>query len=244
MSIIDHPDIDAADTADRSLRPGQFRVSFALDGIDFRTLVLGDPVPLGRQILKAAGIKDIDGHALFVITPEGDFEDVRADEDYDLRDRPVPRFIAFSGDPLYRFKLNESRIVWGQTSIPETVLRSLAGIGANEAVFLEVRGGTDDLIEPGSTADLTAPGAEKFITAVYRVTYAFLVNGKRYETEHKKLTGAQIKAMVPGWDATHDLSLEGHGDEADRIVLDEESISLEPKHGIRHFSSVPKANFG
>jgi hypothetical protein len=33
----------------------------------------------------------VDGHALFVITPEGDFEDVRADEEVDLRDRAAHR---------------------------------------------------------------------------------------------------------------------------------------------------------
>lgn len=247
MSIIDHPDIDDVENAvkeGRALRPGRYRVSFALDDIDYQPIVLEDPVPLGRQILKAGGIKDVDGHALFVITPEGDFEDVRADEEVDLRDRAVHRFVAFSTDPLYRVKLNDSRIVWGRPSIPEAVLRSLAGIGADEAVFLEVRGGKDKLIEPGSEADLASAGVEKFITAPNKVTYTFFVNGKPYQTDQNKLTGAQIKAMVPDWDQTHDLSLEGAGDDPDRIIGDDEAVSLDPKHGVRRFSSVPKANFG
>ena len=82
MSITDHPDIDDVELAvreNRPLRPGRYRVSFALDSVDYRPTVLDDPVPLGRQVLKAAGIKDVDGHSLFVITPDGDFEDVRAD---------------------------------------------------------------------------------------------------------------------------------------------------------------------
>lgn len=247
MSILEDLDIDDVELAvqqDRPLRPGRYRVSFALDGVDYHPLILDDPVPLGRQILKAAGVKDIDGHALFVVTQEGDFEDVRADEDVDLRERLAHKFIAFSTDPLHRVMLNESRIVWGQPSIPESVLRSLAGIGEDEAVFLEVRGGTDKLIELGTEADLTAPGVEKFITAAVKTSYFFFVNGQRYETDKKKLTGAQIKAMVSGWDETHDLALEGHADEPDRTIGDEESISLDPKHGVRRFSSVPKANFG
>lgn len=247
MSILEDIDIDDVELAvqqDRPLRPGRYRVSFAIDGVNYRPLILEDPVPLGRQILKAAGIKDIDGHALFVVTQEGDFEDVRADEDVDLRERLAYKFIAFSTDPLHRVMLNDSRIVWGEPSIPESVLRSLAGIGEDEAVFLEVRGGTDKLIEPGAEADLTAPGVEKFITAAVKTSYFFFVNGKRYETDKKKLTGAQIKAMVSGWDETHDLALEGHADEPDRTIGDEESISLDPKHGVRRFSSVPKANFG
>jgi hypothetical protein len=247
MSIIDHPDIDDVELAvreGRPLRPGSYRVSFALDGVDYHPIVLDDPIPLGRQILKTAGIKDIDSHSLFVITPEGDFEDVRADEEVDLRDRVAYRFVAFSTNPLYPIKLNDSRVIWGRPSIPEAVLRSLAGIRDDEAVFLEVRGGQDKLIEPGTDADLTPPGVEKFITAPNKVTYTFFVNGKPYETDKKKLTGAQIKAMVPDWDQTHDLALEGEGDDPDRIIADDETISLDPKHGVRRFSSVPKANFG
>lgn len=247
MSLIENPDIDDVALAvqeDRPLRPGRYRVSFALDSVNFRSLILEDPVPLGRQILKKAALNDIDGHSLFVITSEGDFEDVRADEEVDLRGRGAYRFIAFSTDPLYRVKLNEARIVWGRSSITEAVLRALAGINDDETVFLEVRGGKDKLIERGTDVDLTADGVEKFITAPHKVTYTFFINGKPYETDKKKLTGAQIKAMVPDWDLQHDLSLEGEGDDPDRIIADDEAVSLAPKHSVRRFSSVPKANFG
>lgn len=249
MTTINTDDTDIDDVQDalragRPLRPGRQRVSFALDGIDFRAIVLDDPVPLGRQVLKAGGATPVDDHALFVITAEGDFEDVRPDEEVDLRERGAHRFVAFSGDPLYRFKLDDSRIVWGASTITETVLRALAGIGESEAVFLEVRGGSDRLIGPGENVDLSGHGVERFITAPHKSTYRFFVNGKPYETDKEKLTGAQIKGMVTGWDPTHDLSLEGQGDDPDRIIGDDETVSLDPKHGIRRFSSVPKANFG
>jgi hypothetical protein len=247
MNTTNTDDIDDAHDARRDgrpLRPGRQRVSFALDGIDFRSIDLDDPVPLGRQVLKAGGAMPVDDHALFVITDEGDFEDVRPDEEVDLRERGAHRFIAFSGDPLYRFKLNDSHIVWGASTITEMTLRVLAGIGEGEAVFLEVRGGTDRLIGPGESVDLSGHGVERFITAPHKSTYRFFVNGKPYETDKKKLTGAQIKAMVAGWDPSHDLSLEGQGDDPDRIIGDDEAVSLDPKHGVRRFSSVPKANFG
>ncbi|QTI78333.1 multiubiquitin domain-containing protein [Roseomonas marmotae] len=237
-------DVLAAVREDRQLRPGRYRVSFALNGIDFHPLLLDDPVPLGRQILKAAHLQQAEDHALFVITEEGDFEDVRPDEAVDLRGRAAYRFVAFSGDPLYRVKVNDSRIVWGMPTIPEAALRSLAQASSDEAVFLDVRGGTDRLIVPGSEVDLTQPGVEKFITAPHKPVYHFFVNGARYETDQKTLTGAEIKAMVPNWDATHDLTLEGRGDEPDRAIGDDESVSLGAAHGILRFSSVPKANFG
>lgn len=238
-------DVLEAVREDRPLRPDhRYRIGFALDSVSFLPLILDDPVPLGRQILKASGIKDVDDHSLFLVTADGDFEDVRPDEEVDLRGRAAHRFVAFSTDPLYRAKLNESRIVWGRSVIPEAVLRSLAGIGEDEAVFIEIRGGRDKLIERGAEVDLTAPGIEKFITAPNKATYTFFVNGKPYETDQKRLTGEQIKAVVPDWDPSHDLALEGEGDDPDRIIPDDEAISLDPKHGVRRFSSVPKANFG
>ena len=241
----DIDDVLEAVRQDRPLRPDhRYRVRFALNGVSYLPLVLEDPVPLGRQILKTAGAMPIDNHSLFLITEEGDFEDVRPDEEVDLRDRRAHSFIAFSGDPLYRVKLNDSRIVWGLPKISEEVLRTLAGIGQDEAVFLEVRGGTDQQIDDGEDVDLTKPGVEAFITAPHKKTFHYFVDGVRYETEHQSLTGAQIKAKVENWNANHDLSLEGHGDQPDRTIDDDESVDLAPKKGVRRFSSVPKADFG
>lgn len=70
------------------------------------------------------------------------------------------------------------------------------------------------------------------------------MNDKRYTTDKRILTGAEIKAFVPGWDSTHDLVLEGHGSEPDQLVSDEERVRIDIEHGVRRFSSVPKANFG
>ena len=244
----DHDGHEAHDNANDAIRDGgemrghRHRIQFAIDGLAYRLVTLDDPVPLGRQILDAA---DANGEcALFAITERGDFEDVRPDEKVDLRERGAHRFVAFSSDRLYRFTLADRAIVWGLPKIAEDALRSLAGIDDDVGVFIEVDGGTDILIEPGTELDLSQQGVERLITAKRRPKYRFLVNGKPFESDKKKLTGAQIKAMVPDWDATHDLSLEGEGDDPDRIIPDDETISLDPKHGTRRFSSVPKANFG
>jgi hypothetical protein len=74
--------------------------------------------------------------------------------------------------------------------------------------------------------------------------YSFFVSGKKYETDQPSLTGLQIKAKVTDWDPTHDLVLEGHGNDPDEIISDDQSVSLEKDQGPRRFSSVPKANFG
>lgn len=63
-------------------------------------------------------------------------------------------------------------------------------------------------------------------------------------------TGAQIKAMikaaVPSFDPTHTLVLEGHGREQDRIINDNDEVSLVVGHGEKpkDFYSKPPTNFG
>lgn len=74
--------------------------------------------------------------------------------------------------------------------------------------------------------------------------YTFFVGSAKYETDQAQLTGAQIKAKVANWDPSHDLVLEGHGNDPDRPIRDDEVVPLENVHGPLRFSSVPKANFG
>lgn len=241
---------DIEDVADalgegRPLRnAAAYRIKMAIDSTMFTPLFVTDPVPLGRQVLAAGGIDAIEDHSLFAIVANGDFEDVRLDEPVDLRVRGVERFIAFSTDPLYRFKIDTSHIVWGLPSVSEEVLRDLADIGGDKGIYLEVRGGTDRLINPGEEVDLTQSGVERFITAARQRQYIFFVNGVRYQTDQEALTGLQVKARVADWDTNHDLVLEGHGDDPDRIIGDDEVVHLDIEHGRRRFSSVPKATFG
>lgn len=74
--------------------------------------------------------------------------------------------------------------------------------------------------------------------------FTFFVSGKKYETDQESLTGLQIKARVADWDPSHDLVLEGHGNDPDRIIADGESVPLDKDKGPLRFSSAPKANFG
>jgi hypothetical protein len=220
------------------------KADIALDGVAFKPITLADPVPLGRQILTAAKFKPPEGFSLFAIVESGDFEDVRLDEPFDLRAKGVERFIAFTGDRLFRFFANDREAKWGPETISEASLRFICGAADDEAIYLEVRGGTDRLIKPGETVDLTQPSVERFLTAKRPKIYRFFVNGVEYETDQDRLSGLQIKARVTNWDPSHDLVLEGHGDEPDRVIADDEIVNLDVPHGPRRFSSVPKANFG
>ncbi len=221
----------------------KFSARVALDSIAFSLIELDDPVPLGRQILSKANHTPPDAFSLYAILDSGDFEDVRLDETFDLRAKGTERFVAFTGDKVFRLFVNDREVKWGPETVSEATLRFLIGAKADEAVYLEVRGGTDRLIKPGDSVDLTLDGVERFITAKAPKIYRFFVNGVKYETDQAKLTGLQIKARVPSWDANHDLVLEGNGDAPDQVIADETVVRLDVTPA-RRFSSVPKANFG
>ncbi len=166
MDTPEFDDVGDAIREGRALRPANaYRILFALENIDFRRLAVADPIPLGRQILEAAGLEPELGYSLFAIIENGDFEDVRLDEPFDLRGAGAERLVAFLTDRDFKFEVNSHEERWGKPAISGKVLATLAKPGPDEAVFLEVRGGTDICVEPAMLIDLGAAGVERFFTA-------------------------------------------------------------------------------
>lgn len=162
----DVEDVGLAIREGRLLNPANnYRIKFANGGVDFNPIDIADPVPLGRQILQAAGLKPKAGYSLFAILESGDFEDVRLDEPYDLRQRGAERFVAFLTDRDFKLTVNDAQVVWGKPVISGSILYKLANTDSDHAVFLEVPGGEDRLIEPEDLMNLDDPGIERFITA-------------------------------------------------------------------------------
>ena len=141
-NVLDCDDLGEALREGRPLRRARsYRILFAQGNLEFQPLAVPDPVPLGRQILEAAGLKPEAGYSLFGILPSGDFEDVRLDEAFDLREKGAERFVAFLTDRTFKLTLDEAQIEWGEPVMKGAVLYELAKLGTEEAVFLEVRGG-------------------------------------------------------------------------------------------------------
>lgn len=159
----DIEDVGAAVREGRPLRPARaYRIEVSNESLQFRSITLTDPVPLGRQILAAAGSEPVDGYSLFAILPSGDFEDVRLDEPFDLRQRGAERFVMFQTDREFKFTLENDQVQWGKPVISGAALYQLGHAKAGDAIFLDVRGGEDRLIERTDLVDLTAPGIERF----------------------------------------------------------------------------------
>ena len=196
--LLDYDDLGNALREGRALRPARgYRFLLAQGDLNFQSRVVSDPVPLGRQLLEAAALDPRDGYSLIAILPSGDFEDVRLNEPFDLRERGAERFIAFQTDRDFKLTLNDHELLWGKPVISGTVLFGLAKPGEGEAVFLEVPGGEDRLIEHGELIDLVQPGIERFITA--RLTFEIIVNSRPRTVNARTVTFEQIVQLAfPG----------------------------------------------
>lgn len=165
-----------------------YRIQVANESLDFRLVTLTDPVPLGRQIIAAAGGDPVAGYSLFAILPSGDFEDIRLDETVDLRQQGAERFVMFQTDREFKFTLEDDQLQWGKPIISGAALRKLDNATEDEAIFLEVRGGEDQLVEPADLIDLTKPGIEKLFKAPKQpLTFEIIVN-----TRPKTVQGPQV----------------------------------------------------
>lgn len=197
----DFDDVGEAIAEGRGLRPARaYRIRFAQDGLDFAPLLISDPVPVGHQIIEAAGLDPDKGYSLFAIVASGDFEDVRLDEPFDLRGKGAERFIAFLTDRDYKFEINGREMRWGKPLISGRELAKLAKPGRDEAVFLDVRGGTDRMIEPSELIDLSVSGIERFVSALRPpVEIEIIVNTRKKLVRGPTITFEDIVALAfPG----------------------------------------------
>ena len=164
-------DLRTAVREGRPLRPARaYRIEVADDTLSFRTIEIVDPIPLGRQILDAAGVRPIEEFSVLAVMPGGDFEDVRLDEPFDLRGRGAERFIIFRTDRAFKFTIDNRQLEWGKSVISGAVLRRLADVKPGYALYLEVRGGQDREIGTNELFDLSKPGIERFISVLEQTT--------------------------------------------------------------------------
>lgn len=83
--------------------------------------------------------------------------------------------------------------------------------------------------------------AEAEESAKGKKEYHFFLDAKRYETEYRQRTGAQIKQQG-GVQADYQLYEEEEGDTPDKAISDGDTVDLAGK--IKHFYAVPPATFG
>ena len=183
-------------TARRALRAhGPYRVKIGDAELNFRDLVIADPVPTGHQVLDAAALRPTFEYSLYLILDSGLLEELRPDETTDLRSSGVERFLAFRNDRSFRFELDARAFDWGGTVISGHTLKKLAGVNAQtHDVWLEVRGGEDRLIEDAELFDLSAPGVEKFY--ITKRKFKIIINGRERMIEKSVLTYREVVLLA------------------------------------------------
>lgn len=165
-------DVNAAVLSGRPVRDhGPYEILIGNDELQFRPILIEDPVPTGEQILKAAGLRPTDDFLLLQYMKSGSLDSLNPNETTDLRSSGVEKFLAFKSDRMFRFFVNGQAQDWGGTHISGLTLKKLAGVNAeHNDVYMVVVGGDDELIKDRDLFDLARPGVEHFATAEINIT--------------------------------------------------------------------------
>ncbi|MDB5800599.1 MAG: hypothetical protein JWL63_1538 [Rhodocyclales bacterium] len=151
---------------------GPYRVSFGNEVLEYHPAVIDDPVPTGRQLLEAAGVRPVIDFTVFQVLNNGMLEQLRQDETTDLRSSGVEKFLIFRSDASYRFVLDDREFEWGAKFITGLTLKKLAGVDLTTyGVWQETRGaGEDRPIGDAELIDMSKPGVERFFTGLKSTT--------------------------------------------------------------------------
>jgi len=148
----------------------RFRVLISDETLNFKRHVFDDPKVLGRQLIEAAGGRPVDEHVAIAILPNGDFEDIRLDESYDLRGRGAEKVLVARTDRVFKFKIDDKDLEWSHACISGLVLRKLADLPANYNLWQEIPGQQDRKIADSDVINLDAKGVERFISLIDQTT--------------------------------------------------------------------------
>ncbi|BBJ57555.1 multiubiquitin domain-containing protein [Enterobacter hormaechei] len=172
FNSLENEDVNAAVSDGRQVRDhGPYQILIGNDALQFRPVVIEDPVPTGEQILKAGDLQPVDDYLLYQYLKSGLLELLNPAETTDLRSAGVEKFLAFKSDRSFRFFINNQAQDWGGPCISGLTLKKLANANVeHNDVYLVVVGGEDELIKDRDLFDLTRPGVEHFATAEINIT--------------------------------------------------------------------------
>ncbi|OWU67596.1 multiubiquitin domain-containing protein [Phaeobacter sp. 22II1-1F12B] len=148
----------------------RFPVFIADEGLNFKKHFFDDPKVLGRQLIEAADGHPVDEHVAIAILPNGDFEDIRLDESYDLRGRGAEKVLVARTDRVFKFKIDDKDLEWPRACISGFVLRKLADLPKNYNLWQEIPGQQDRKIADSDVINLDAKGVERFISLIDQTT--------------------------------------------------------------------------
>lgn len=176
-------------------RHESFRVQIGNEHLEYREVMIEDPVPTGRQLLELAGALPTREHIVLQVLQSGLLEELRDDETTDLRGGGAERFIVFHSDRTFRFELNDRRFDWGAGQISGLVLKKLASVDPDtHSVWLDVPQGADELIADSALASLTGGKTERLYTDRSKIT--LIVNLQEKSWAQRRISYEQITLLA------------------------------------------------
>jgi hypothetical protein len=164
LNDLEIEDVASALAAGRPVRDhGPYKIQIGNENLEYRPLVISDPVPTGRQVLEEAGFRPVDDYLLYQLLTNGHLDLLSPDDTTDLRQAGIEKFLAFKSDRSFRFYIDGQAQDWGAQRISGRTLKQLAGVDSQKYdIFLVVPGDDDELIEDRDLFDLARPGVEHF----------------------------------------------------------------------------------
>lgn len=215
------------------------RHSYQING---KAATTSDRTPTQAQLLADAGFEPAEDFVLIQRTPHGT-RVISTDDVLEL-DGTLHEFFAFENGVCYELTVNGHSIWWGADKIDIPQIRNLGNVAVDDDLIWERLDAGNQVLPSHGEFDLTAGGVEHLKTHKRSHTvYHYFVNGIEYSTDQEQLTGAQITALIPGWDPANSLVLEGEGSEPDEVIHPTTTVVLKRKTP-PHMVIVPPATFG
>ena len=208
-----------------------FRVQIGDEGLNFKARRFHDPVVLGRQMIEATGAKPVDEHAVVAILNNGDFEDIRLDEPYNLSARGAEKVLVFRTDRSFKFKIDDRDLEWPRACISGFVLKKIAALPVGHTLWLEIRGGQDREIADHDLIRLDEPGVEKFFSLQAEQICIF-INSRQKLVDPGTLSFSELVKLafpgaLPGPNTAYTVSFyKGPGDDPEGTLVKGESANL------------------
>ena len=190
--------------------------------LELRECEVDDPVPTGRQVLEAAGVRSVLDYLLFAMIEDGVLAEVRLDEAVDLARRRVKWFVLFKSDRSYRFVLDDRRFEWGAGTIRGHVLKVLAGVDSPTGVWIERQAHRDRLLADDEVVSLDADDIERFRTGP---VFKLRIEGRTYSWPRDTISTEEI-AELGGWNPA-DGVIEVDEDQVERQLAPDETVTLQ-----------------
>lgn len=200
--------------------------------VNGKNISVDDPVPMGRQVLDAAGFVPPDECVLIQGFAHGT-RAVGLDETIDLSQPEIEAFYAFRSDRIFRLTIEERGFDWGSARIKEPTLRSIAHVPDDEILFLERTDQPDLELGPDDELDLSKPGTEH-LRCEKRLIEVFFKD-QPYQIQRGVYTTEQLMAKFPIEQGYLLNLLKPDGE----LVILKPGEKIRVKCGMRFFSQVP-----